>query len=344
MAEIKINMDALKARREYKRHKIQDGDNIFRILPPFGKPEEHNGWPYKKWTVIWGLTDPSTGKITPVASPSMSGDKQCPVYQYVDLLEARAVQMSAELTTKGVDPAAIKEEMKLIYDVIKNIKPRSVYAYNACSKGGEIGILEVKTTAHKGIQKEMMQYIRDYNQDPTSLNSEDDDSGVWFKINRTGQNFDTVYSVTKSSTMTKLPNGQKAYLDDRSALSDNVVNSFHDSGYDLNSLYRKKSYDEVKALLMFNIGNMTEQGNTNLELVVPGFDKFGPTGATTSGEKFPKLAKMLRDNATANQPVVATGKKPIVLKVDEEVEDDGVPPWNTTDKAIFEMADGILDD
>ena len=43
MADIKVNTDALKPTRTWVRHKIKDGVNTYRILPPFG--EENNGYP-----------------------------------------------------------------------------------------------------------------------------------------------------------------------------------------------------------------------------------------------------------------------------------------------------------
>ena len=59
-SKIKINLDSLKSRREWKRHKVKDGHNVFRILPPFG--EASNGYPYRKWQIIWGLADLETGR------------------------------------------------------------------------------------------------------------------------------------------------------------------------------------------------------------------------------------------------------------------------------------------
>ncbi len=34
--KIKLNMDALKSNKEWIRHKVKSGSNVFRILPPFG--------------------------------------------------------------------------------------------------------------------------------------------------------------------------------------------------------------------------------------------------------------------------------------------------------------------
>ncbi len=56
MAQIRLNTDSLKERKEWKRHKVNDGDNVFRILPPFG--EASNGYPYHRWVIAW-LADPN---------------------------------------------------------------------------------------------------------------------------------------------------------------------------------------------------------------------------------------------------------------------------------------------
>ena len=85
--KIKINLDSLKTRREWKRHKVKDGSNVYRILPPFG--EASNGYPYRKWQIIWGLQDPESGRARPFAS-SMTSEKKCPVTEYVTALKKKA--------------------------------------------------------------------------------------------------------------------------------------------------------------------------------------------------------------------------------------------------------------
>jgi hypothetical protein len=253
-SKIKINMDSLKTRRDWKRFKVKDGHNIFRILPPFG--EASNGYPYRKWQIIWGLLDPESGRGRPFAS-SMTSEKHCPVNEYVGQLEERAEAMKAELQTMGMSDEGIKARMKQLNELINELKPKTVYVYNAADKSGEVGLLELKSTAHKAMKREMNQYIQDYNQDPTSLNSVDDDAGVWFDITRQGLGRDTEYDVKKSQSKVKGPNGL-SYIDDRSPLSDAVVENYDKLAYDLSSIYQVKTYDELRAILDANMPSIVE--------------------------------------------------------------------------------------
>ena len=222
MANISINLDSLspKSFKKTVRHKIKDGTSIFRFLPPFGS--DSNGYPYCKWNVIWGLIDPNTGRERPFASPS-TYEGQCPVFDYLEVLRAKVEAEKMVLMSKGMSEDDVKVKQEKINKFISQIRPKTVYAYNASDKSGTIGVVELKSTAHKEVLKVMGQYIKDYNQDPTSLNSAVTDSGVWFKIERSGSGFDTKYGASKSQIMMKDPNtGIPSYQDDRSPLAENI--------------------------------------------------------------------------------------------------------------------------
>ena len=266
MAKISLNMDSLKPKKEWKRHKVQDGSNTFRFLPPFGP--ESNGYHYRKWGVIWGLVDPVSGRKRPFASTSTFEGK-CPVYEYLDVLKVQIKTLEAQLIQSGMSEADIKARLKDTNTFIGNLRPKTVFAYNACDKSGTVGILELKKTAHDELCKLINQYIRDYNQDPTSLNSAMDDSGVWFNITREGTMFETKYGVVKNQTRVKDPNtGALSYQDDRTALPEHVVTDYENLAYDLNSVYQKKTYDELKEILIANLSYLVED---NPDLKVEGF-------------------------------------------------------------------------
>lgn len=260
MSNIKINLDSLnpKSFKKTVRHKVQDGDNIYRFLPPFGP--EANGYPYRKWNVIWGLIDPNSGRTRPFASPS-TYEGQCPVYDYLDALKNKkeTLKQNGQLT---------EEREKALNEFISNLRPKSVYSYNASDKSGQVGVLELKTTAHKKVISLMDQYIKDYSQDPTSLNSDPTDSGLWFKISRTGKGFDTTYDAGKNQTMVKDVNGVPSFQDDRSPLAENIVQNFDSVAYDLNNLYQKLTYDELKDILVANIVHASEELP---EILIEGF-------------------------------------------------------------------------
>ena len=250
--KIKINLDSLKARREWKRHKVKDGHNIFRIAPPFG--ENSNGYAYRKWQVIWGLIDPDSGRARPFAS-SMTSEKRCPITEFVDRLKKKAEAIKGEMQASGASDEAIKERLSSLNKTISDLNPKTVYVYNAVDKSGEVGLLELKSTAHKQMKAEMAQYVADYNQDPTSLNSEGDDSGVWFDIVRTsGASFrDTAYTVKKCQIKTKKAGGSVSFEDDRSPLPDSVVENYDNMAYDLSAIYQVKSYEDLEAILQANL-------------------------------------------------------------------------------------------
>lgn len=321
--KIKINLDSLKSRREWKRHKVKDGHNVFRILPPFG--DESNGYPYRKWQIIWGLTDPESGRARPFAS-SMTSEKRCPVTEYVMELKKKAETMKMEMQASGASEDAIKAKLANLTKLIQDLSPKTVYIYNAVDKAGEVGLLELKATAHKKMKTEMSNYVHDYNQDPTSLNSNDDDSGVWFDVVRTGMGRDTEYDVKKYQQ--RIKNGSKiTFEDDRSPLPDAVVENYDNMAYDLSSVYQVKTYDELKAILDANMDALID--------MVPEADLNNATtvSATTA-------AKGKVDTAVTKTVTKATTtSKSVTTRFDDE---DDATEASGVDDDFLAQADALL--
>lgn len=253
--KIKINLDSLQSRREWKRHKVKVGNNIVRILPPFG--ESSNGYPYRKWQIIWGLKDPQSGRSRPFAS-SMTSEKRCPVTEYVATLKKKAETLKSQLQASGASEETIKERLASLNKLVADLNPKTIYIYNAVDKAGEVGLLELKSTAHKKMKSQMVDYIQSYNQDPTSLNSDEDDSGVWFNVSRTGMGRDTEYDVNKVQKKIKDANGRLAFQDDRDALPAEVAADFNKLAYDLSSVYQIKTYDELQEILDANMSDLID--------------------------------------------------------------------------------------
>lgn len=313
-SKIKINLDSLKTRREWKRHKVKDGSNVFRILPPFG--ESSNGYPYRKWQIIWGLQDPESGRARPFAS-SMTSEKKCPVTEYVAALKKKAESLKGQLAAAGVSEEDQKNRLGALNKLISDLSPKTVYIYNAVDKSGEVGLLELKSTAQKKMKAEMADYIKDYNQDPTSLNSDSADSGVWFNVTRSGMGRDTEYDVKRVTHKIKDPTtGKLSFEDDRSALPDNVIENYDNLAYDLSAVYQVKSYDELEEILNANMLSLIE--------ACPDAD-LGADGLLLQ----PTPAKTVAQPAAKAAVTKSMGTKPVTLKMDDEDEEEEVQVSNT---------------
>lgn len=337
-SKIKINLDSLKTRREWKRHKVKDGSNVFRILPPFG--DSSNGYPYRKWQIIWGLQDPESGRPRPFAS-SMTSEKKCPVTEYVQALKKKAETLKSQLAAAGVSEEDQKTRLGALNKLIQDLNPKTVYIYNAADKSGEVGLLELKSTAQKKMKAEMAQYIQDYNQDPTSLNSDDTDSGVWFNITRSGLGRDTEYDVKKMQMKTKNPaTGKISFEDDRSPLPDSIVENYENLAYDLGAVYQVKSYDELAEILEANMLSLIE--------LCPDAD----LGA--DGLLLQPVPKTTGAKAAQSAPTKPAGTKPVTLRMDDEEEDEetavvakttpraAVKVQSTSDDDFLAEADALL--
>jgi hypothetical protein len=332
-SKIKLNLDSLKSRKEWKRHKVKDGHNVFRILPPFG--ESSNGYPYRKWQIIWGLVDPDSGRSRPY-SDSVLAEKRSPIVEFVNQLKARAETMGAELKTAGTSDKEIAERLKGLNTLIGDLIPRTSYVYNAVDKAGEVGLLELKATAHKDMKEKMNKYIQDYNQDPTSLNSADDDSGVWFDVirtNETGQFRDTKYSVEKVQTKKKDANGKISFVDDQSPLPDAVVENFGNLAYDLSAIYQQKTYEGLDEILQANLPRLIE--------LCPDADlSVEPTLLPLAHA----LEKAATTRPTAAKPATKVTSK-VTTRIDDEEDEAAVTPAQAnTRPATVKASAGDTDD
>jgi hypothetical protein len=335
MAKISINPDSLKPQREWKRHKVKEGSNRFRFLPPFG--EQSNGYPYRKWLVIWGLCDPESGRPRPYASPLSTGEKRCPVSEFVASLAKVAEAKKATLESKGLPKEEVTAKLRPITKVISTLRPKIVYAWNAVDQAGTVGLLELKSTAHKQLKEHMQNYIRDYNQDPTSVNGEEEDSGVWFDVKRSGEGFDTEYKVEKVQHAVR-EGGKLKYEDDRTPLPENVREHWEDQAYDLSSIYQHKSYDELNAILAVNLSAIVKEcPEANLDGTVVEDQVEETVEEAPAPKKTSKVVSKFDDDDTDEdvEEVKETPKKSAPVS-------KTLAKTTAADDDIFAMADSIL--
>ena len=302
MSTIKINMDSLQVSRNWKRHKVVEGSNIYRILPPFGEESSHNNYPYRRWSIAW-LTDPSSGKRRPYATPLTVGKQACPVKEYNDALKKVIEKKKAGLEAEGATKEQVKKLMKPLNDVAWQVNVSHIYAYNATNKAGECALLEIKSRAHRAMKERMMEYIKDHQLDPTSL-----EDGVWFNIKRSGEGTLTEYKVEFAQTKEKDEKGRVAYYNDQDALPSTVSENYDKLGFDLSTIYTHKNYDELKDLLLIQLATIVDDVP---EAIIEGFE---PVGLNT---------QTVADTPPA-QKAAPAAKRPAKKAIALNLEDDSV--------------------
>lgn len=352
MSKITINTESLKNYKETKRFKIKDGSNIYRVLPPFGDVEVHNNYPYRKWSIVW-LLDPKSGKRRPYASPMTDGTKECPVTEYNDALTKMIDNQKKVLEKKGLSKEMISKKLKDLYEIQWKIRVNHVYTYNVADKSGEVGLLEVKSTAHKGLKKVMNEYIKTFGQDPTCLESDiKENAGVWINIKKEGEGKDTEYNVDFAKIAKKDEDGDVSYKVDRSPLSENIVDNFDSLAYDLSTLYIKKSYEDLKEILLFNLAVLKDSIPA---CILEGYDVDDiDTSSITSEEPVEEVEEVVEEQPKKKSKITVqldaddeeeAPKKPVKKPIFDEVED--VPVKKATkskysDKDVLAMAEDIL--
>ncbi len=265
-------------------------------------------------------------------------EKRDPVVEFVDGLKVRLDEMEGTLKGRGMDDKSVQKHPKFarLAQFVRDISPKTTYLYNAADKSGTIGLLELKSTAHKDMKEKMNKYIRDYNQDPTSLNSADDDSGVWFDVTRTGEGFATEYAVNVVQTTVKV-NGKIMKEDDRSPLPDSVVQNFDNLAYDLSSVYKANSYDDLNEVLQANLDTFYK--------VCPEADLTVPVDLDAEDEDAVEAAapavaaKAATMKVVPATPAAKSGKAPVGLKLQDEDDEDAPAPKAVTKKAQQAMDD-----
>lgn len=230
---VNLNLDGMSSKqfKPINRFKVQDGTNVFRILPPFGT--EHENKASREVNLHWGFVT-SDGKQRPVVC-SYHYEKFCPICQ-----SAKSTEGEAERAKLMGNDDEYKELIKKAQD----LRNRKTFLYNAANKQGDMGVLELTKTSHEAVIELFTSYIKKYDKDPTSLKD-----GVWLEINREGKGFKTKYTVSLHRVTLRDADGEIVEKLDRSPLAENILNNYEKNAVDIHSLYKPVLAADLQRIL-----------------------------------------------------------------------------------------------
>lgn len=226
-----------KSSTKYSRFYLQDGSNLYRILPPvhsLAQAQEIAQY----WSVIW-LTSPA-GKKYAVPSILQKGKngtilKNDPLIQTIEEINEKlkvATQMGDTVTINN-----LKELQKRIYN-------KKIYALNVINQAGEVGVLSVPYTSYQALKTKLREAYQ-MGIDPVGIGA---NKGLFFDFKKSRDDRGrVVYTVEFATKLQKTEQGPVvSYI--YSPITEQEAALLVEQVQDLTKLFTYKSAEEMELL------------------------------------------------------------------------------------------------
>ena len=236
--------------RRIERHKLVEGNNVLRILPPFGT--NHGKSAFAEWSLHWGFMDKDGNKRPIVCTYKYEG--YCPICEVSRELYKKKTALVKEYMDADNKkvlwdrmPDSLKAQYTKLNQEWEDIKPTTQYFYNAIDLNHSIKILALSKMAHDGLKKKILDAMDKYGISPASLNA-----GCYFVISKIkiGTRVrDVKYEVDLYKQIEKDAQGNVIERILKTALPDAVINGYDKLAYDIHTLYTVRSSSDVAKIL-----------------------------------------------------------------------------------------------
>lgn len=237
-----------------ENHKIKDGDNIYRPLPPLGNLADQGRWSMY-YRVVWGYKG-SDGKNKPFISPYEKNFKtqmvetDCAAFRRSERIKAEYNEMAKQakelVKGGGVLTDSIKKELEAKKEEMKAFSVESKHFLNAISLDGKIGLLKLGSRAFKQL-KALGQELEGQGVDICGV-----EGGRYVNINRTGSGMDTIYKVTEYKVNKEVEIDGVKEVVQRSMphnLDDSIIGRLAKEAFELDKLYPTPTSEEVAEIV-----------------------------------------------------------------------------------------------
>lgn len=214
-----------------------ESEVICRIIPTL----ENADFPYKKWMLVWV---PVQGKPSKCFATTANLGNKCPVTNLHNIISK--VIGNPEVLSKYENKEKILERIK---HIAFKLNLQAFYVYNAVvfnpkTKNQQLGILYMKTTAHKSLSKLINEYLED-DIDPLDI-----ESGIWFKLSKDidASNGRVSYSAEKQMIKTKDEKGRikEGLWEEPISIP---IKEIEAKAVDLSSIYKITPDEEVRSYM-----------------------------------------------------------------------------------------------
>ena len=230
-------------RTQFKRKnywKLEEGESIYRVLPPYGSLQETNRFSYF-WRIHFGFAG-TDGKMKPFACiQSKDGNgmttQRCPVCELRTQLQIK----ERELTEKGEGELALKP----IRDRIRAIDPDAKHYMNVMTMDGQLGSLKIPNKSMTAL-KNRIEKLREDGKDPVNP-----EGGVFFVFTRHGTGNQTDHQVDVYKEHVTV-NGEKLERTKAAPLTEEIIRRCDGQNseiFDLPMMYKRLTEEELDMLV-----------------------------------------------------------------------------------------------
>ena len=207
-----------------KRIKLQDGDNIIRVVPPIKSCEQSGKWfVYGQQHFGYSKPNPKAG-ANDIPAPWAcfeSKDRrtgmiinECPECRQIRAQKELLADREAQAKVQKLTEAQTEELLAPIKAWLSSHNLDKKYYINVKTSAGEFGMLGLPYSAYNDL-KIRIEEARAEGIDPIAA-----EDGLWFNIRKTGKGFGTEYSAQFVADPITLDGGIKATVKRRAPLSE----------------------------------------------------------------------------------------------------------------------------
>lgn len=231
--------------KKTKGFKIEDGDNVYRILPPCGNLAQEGVWAVQH-VIHWGWNGELNKWVTFRCIEKEDYrtkviTQSCPACDAYGKKAKAMEQAKAAAEAEGKSGKELKEWLAPHRKWLDAHNLERKYNMNAMDQSGTIGLLKIGWNHWKALRVEMAALAkRNPPLDPVGVNN-----GVFFNFHRGEKYTDTVRVVTES----KVIEGNSYDTPKLSTLTPDIVQRMRREAKLLDTLNRTLTYNEIKLIV-----------------------------------------------------------------------------------------------
>jgi hypothetical protein len=253
MSRPKIGKPGSGDRKKKNYFSIEDGSNVYGILPPLFDLADDGKWS-EFHRVEFGYKN-SEGYMRPFLSPRVINFKT----KMVEVESAAHVKRTElkeqfdsfkknlpDLIKSGeISKGDAEDQLKELKGAVIRYNLESKHHLNVINQEGEIGLLKIPNRAMQGLRS-LMKELRTKGKEVIPY--EEDASGLYINFHREGRGLDTVYTVSVVQKTVEVE-GEQYEKDVKWTLSESVIDRLNDEAFELNKLYPAPSAEEVERIV-----------------------------------------------------------------------------------------------